>query len=63
MPPSLTRPNYAAAAYDPALASFEDRPADDRLPIGSAGAIILGLSVAAWIIVVQGMRLVATLIG
>ena len=60
MPPSLTRPSYDAAPQ-----SFgEHAPAaDGRLSIGAAAVVILGLSVAAWIIVIQAMRMVGTLLG
>ena len=60
MPPSLTRPSYDAAPQ-----SFgEHTPApDERLSIGAAAAVILGLSVAAWIIVIQATQMVRTLLG
>ena len=70
MPPSLTRPTYDAAGYD--AAGYDAAPpsfgehtpaADGRLSMAAAGAIILGLSVAAWIIVIQGMRMVVTLVA
>ena len=60
MPPSLTRPTYDAPPQ-----SFGDHApaADERLSLAAAGAVILGLSVAGWIIVIQAMRAVATLVG
>ena len=60
MPPSLTRPSYDAAPQ-----SFgEHAPAPiSRLSMAAAGAVILGLSVASWIIVIQGIRMVVTLVG
>ena len=60
MLPSLTRPTYDAA-HD----SIGDRAESggDRLPLAGAGAVILALSAVAWIIVLQGARMIATLVG
>lgn len=60
MPPSLTRPHD-----DAVLRSFGGGApaADDRLPMASAAAVILGLSVVAWAVVIQGLRMVAMLAG
>ncbi len=58
MPPSLSRLDFDTARH-----GLDDQPAaEDRLPLGPAGAVILGLSVAAWFLVIQGMRLAASLV-
>lgn len=60
MPPSLVHPNDDAA---PDGIDERERSAVDRLPMAGAGAVILGLSIVAWIVTIQGARMIATLIG
>lgn len=60
MPPSVTRPDDDAPSDG---IGERARSADGRLPMAAAGAVILGLSIAAWIITIQGARMIASLVG
>ncbi len=63
MPPSIARSEPAA---DRLIAPGFGRRADDgkdRWPAPVAAAFILALSAAAWALIVQGIRLAASLAG
>lgn len=62
MPRSLAP---AAPAHDPMPRQF-GRPAagdDDRWPVPLAAAFIVALSTAAWLLIAQGGRMLASLFG
>ncbi len=60
MPPSLARSDYNAA---PSQLADDAGRGGDRLPLGNAWAVILGLSIAAWLVTIQGARMIAALVG